>query len=167
MPRAEPLAVNTPSQSDSVWRDVGWNNFRKYIVTLQRTSNEVPGDPLVHSAVEWQAARRESDNVERALPFDVEQRLADDIAFLAAAEEGPYEISAVALEEQDEPGGLIVRLAANQVIPRGVEDTLRVMFDLLNQCSSRSIYVPKALGWTSWLTFFPKTGSRYLQGIVV
>ena len=163
----EKLAVDTASFGNSIWRKVGWNTFRHHIVALQRASNEVPSDPLVHSASQWQAAHRKSNDDARTLPFDVEQRLADDIAFLAAAEEGAKEVSAVALEEQDEPGGLIVRLAANQSVPRGVEDTLRAMFDLLSQCSSRSICVQKLLGLACWLIVFLRTFPRCLQGFVV
>ena len=163
----EKLAVDTASVGNSIWREVGWNAFRNHVVTLQRASNEVPSDPLVHSATQWQAAHRESNDDARTLPFDVEQRLADDIAFLAAAEEGPKEVSAVVLEEQYEPGGLIIRLAANQSIPRGVEDTLRAMFDLLSQCSSRSICVQELSGLAFWLIVFLRTLSGCLQGFVV
>lgn len=163
----EELAVDTASLSNSIWRKVGWNTFRNHIVALQRVSNEVPSDPVVHSATHWQAAHREGNDDAWTLPFDVEQRLADDIAFLAAAEEGPKEVSAVALEEQYEPGGLIIRLAANQSVPRGVEDTLRAMFNLLSQCSSRSICVQRLLGLACWLIVFLRTFSGYLQGFVV
>ena len=163
----EKLAVDTASFGNSIWRKVGWDTFRHHIVALQRASNEVPSDPLVHSATQWQAAHRKSNNDTRMLPFDVEQRLADDIAFLAAAEEGPKEVSAVALEEQYEPGALIIRLAANQSVPRGVEDTLRAMFVLLSQCSSRSICVQKLLGLAFWLIVFFRTFSGHLQGFVV
>ena len=163
----EKLAVDTASFGNSIWRNVRWNTFRTHIVALQRASNEVPSDPLVHSATQWQAAHRESSDDARTLPFDVEQRLADDIAFLAAAEEGPKEVSAVVLEEQHEPRGLIIRLATNQSVPRGVEDTLRAMFDLLNQCSSRSSCVQKLPGLAFWLIVFLRTFSGCLQGFVV
>lgn len=143
MPSIEKLAVDTASHNNSIWRDVGWDTFRKHIVTLQRASNEVPTDPKVHSAIQWQAEHADDIDIKRLLPFDVEQRLADDIAFLAAAEEGPLEISAVALEEQKQQEGLVVRLAANGWIPCGVRDTLRAMFNLLNKCASRSTCGPR------------------------
>lgn len=138
----EQLPVDTASQGNSVWQEVGWDPFRKHVVNLQRASHEVPGDPRVHSATEWQAKHADDIDIKRFLPFDVEQRLADDIAFLAAAEEGPKEVSAVALEEQTQCQGLVVRLAANGLIRWGVKGTLRAMFDLLNKCASRSIWNP-------------------------
>ena len=138
----EQLPVDTASQRNSIWRQVGWEPFRKRLVTLQRACNEVPGDPKVHSASEWQAEHADDNNIKRLLPFDVEQRLADDIAFLAAAEEGPKEVSAVALEEQTQHEGLVVRLAANGLVPCAVKDTVRAIFDLLNKCASRGICNP-------------------------
>ena len=138
----EQLPVDTASQRNSIWREVGWDTFRKHIVSLQRATNEVPGDPKVHSASEWQAEHANDVGINRLLPFSVEQRLADDLAFVAAAEEGPMEVSAVVLEEQTQHGGLLVRLAANGLIPRGVRDTLRAMFNLLNKCASRCICSP-------------------------
>lgn len=139
MLRTEKLPVDTASQKNSIWRQVGWDAFRKHIVSLQRATNEVPGDPKVHSASEWQAEHADDVGIKRLLPFSVEQRLADDIAFVAAAEEGPMEVSAVVLEEQTHHEGLCVRLAANGLIPCGVRDTLRAMFDLLDKCAGRSI----------------------------
>ena len=163
----EKLAVDTASFGNSIWRKVGWNTFRNHIVALQRASNEIPSDPLVHSATQWQAAHGDSHDDARTIPFHVEQRLADDIAFLAAAEEGPKEIAAVVLEEQSESGGLIIRLAVNESVPRGVEDTLRAMFDLLSQCSRRSNCAQKFLGHTCWLIVSLRTFSICLQGFVV
>ena len=141
MLRIEKLPVDTASQRNSIWREVGWDTFRKHIVSLQRATNEVPGDPRVHSASEWQVEHTDDVAIKRLLPFSVEQRLADDIAFVAAAEEGPMEVSAVVLEEQTQHEGLIVRLAANGLIPRDVRDTLRAMFKLLNKCAGRSIVI--------------------------
>ena len=53
------------------------------------------------------------------------------------------EVSAVVLEEQTQNEGLVVRLAANGLIPCRVRETLRAMFDLLNKCASRSICNPR------------------------
>jgi len=135
------LPVNTAiNKEQSIWRDVERDFFRRHIVDLQRAADEVPSDPIVHSASHWLASHTKENDEKRILPFHVEQRLADDLAFLAAAEEGPKEVSAVALEEQYGPRGLIVLLAANERIPPGVEDAMKGMFDLLSQCASRSTY---------------------------
>ena len=45
------------------------------------------------------------ENVERTKPFNIKQRLADNILFLATAEQDLQEISAVTLEKPDESAG--------------------------------------------------------------
>lgn len=104
-------------------------------MALRRVS-EIAGDEVVHSAAEWQSRHTSSATL---LPFDVEQRLADDFAFIAAAEEILRVVSAVALEQYVEPARLIVRLAANEYIPNGVLPMFEHMFKLLGRsASSRS-----------------------------
>lgn len=129
------LPVSTAGKEQSVWRDLDQDTFRRHIIDLQRASNEVPADPMVHSATDWQANHSIKNKQERILPFEVEQQIADDIAFVAATEEGHKEISAVTLEEQVEPDGLVVRLAANEVISKGIQTALEAMFDLLKRCA--------------------------------
>ena len=132
------LAVNTARYDQSIWQGIGRDTFRKHIISLQQASDEVPSDPVVYSASEWLATHGMGNGLAYSLPMDVEQRLADDLAFIAAAEEGPKEVSAVALEEQVDPPGLLVLLAANEKFPIGVEDMLKACFRLLSQCASRS-----------------------------
>ena len=132
------LAVNTAHDDQSIWQSVDRDTFRRHIIDLQQASNEVPSDPVVHSASEWLATHGTGSDLDYSLPMDVEQRLADDLAFIAAAEEGPKEVSAVALEEQVDPPGLLILLAANEKFPVGVEDMLKACFRLLSQCASRS-----------------------------
>lgn len=128
------LPVQTASAKQSIWHGQGLANFRKHVVALQRVSNKIPADPQEHSANLWisQTSTTEARNV---LPFDVEQRIADDLAFIAAAEEGVKAISAVALEAHVSGHGLIVRLAANQVIPNTVPGAFGHIFELLSRCA--------------------------------
>ena len=134
------LAVNTAHDDQSIWQGLGRDTFRRHIIDLQQASNEVPSDPVVYSAGEWLATHTTGNGLGYSLPMDVEQRLADDLAFIAAAEEGPKEVSAVALEEQINPPGLLILLAANEKFPNGVVDMLKACFRLLSQCASRSTF---------------------------
>ena len=132
------LPVNTVVDvKDSIWHNIDQNVFRQHIIDLQRASNAVPSDPIVHAASRWLQSHPKTDD-SRLLPFHVEHRLADDFAFLAAAEEGVKEVSSVALEEHRNPSSLIVLLAANERVSPAVEDTFRALFDLLSKCASRS-----------------------------
>ena len=142
------LPVKTASRKDSIWRDLHQDTFRRHIVDLQLASNEVPADPIEHSANEWKAKHCSGRSKERVLLFEAEQQIADDIAFVAAVQEGHKEISAVTLEEQTEPCGLTIRLAANEGLSRDVKDALSAIFDLLNQCANKSIDGASTATWS-------------------
>ncbi|KAK0507435.1 hypothetical protein JMJ35_009958 [Cladonia borealis] len=96
----------------------------------------VPSDPEDNSARLWLAQRTNAVNSVHLLPFDVEQRVADDLAFIAAAEEGVKSISAIALEQHLGAAGLTIRLAANEIIPKDVPSIFRRLFDLMSQCAT-------------------------------
>ncbi len=134
------LPVDTALQPDSIWAGLTQDEFRRNVVALQRASNEVPGDPKIHSRNEWSNPEIWQDDPKRVLPFSIEQRLADDFAFLAAAEEGVKSVSAVGLEQDIERHGMVVRLAANDTIAQDVLRTFELMFDLLVKCAGQSGY---------------------------
>lgn len=135
------LSVNTSSAPKSIWRGLGHDQFRTNIVALQRASNQVPCNPKIHTRKEWHNPKIRHHDASYVLPFEVEQRLADDFAFIAAAEEGVKAVSAVALEERRDPAGLTIRLAANETVPERVPDTFKKIFNLLGRCAQRSAYL--------------------------
>lgn len=138
------LPVNTASKAQSVWRKLDQDSFRKHIVDLQRVSKEVPADPLVHSLKAWQANHAVKKHQCHLLSLEAEQQIADDLAFIAAAEEGAKEVSAVVLEETAKQSGLIFRLAANGPVSNTVIHTLKAMLNLLHRCATRSEFgLPK------------------------
>ncbi|MCJ1464795.1 hypothetical protein MMC07_003408 [Pseudocyphellaria aurata] len=139
MPDGQLLSVNTSSIRKSIWRDIDRDRFRRNIVALQRASNQVPCDPKVHTRNEWRNPRISHDDPSYTLPFEVEQRLADDFAYIAAAEEGVKAVSAVALEESLDPAGLTMRLAANESVPERVPHIFKKIFNLLGRCARRKM----------------------------
>ena len=110
------------------------------MVALEKASGNVPSDPRIHSVSVGQAKLLQQGAYERLLPFHVEQRLADDFAFVAAAKEHPTAVSAATLEERTDGSGLTIRLAANDGVPPAVADTLRAMLELLAGCAERGAY---------------------------
>lgn len=142
------LPVRTASANQSIWRGTNLDTFRTNVVTLQHASSKVPSDPEDHSAGLWLAQRTDAVNSVHLLPFDVEQRVADDLAFIAAAEEGVKSVSAVALEQHVGAVGLTIRLAANETIPKNVPSSFRRLFDLMAQCATdRSPYPSIGIMW--------------------
>ena len=147
------LPVRTASAKQSIWRGTNLDTFRTNVVTLEHVSNRVPSDPEDNSARSWLAQRIVADNSVNLLPFEVEQRVADDLAFIAAAEEGVKSVSAVALEQHVGAPGVTIRLAANEVIPKDVPSSFRRLFDLMSQCATdRSPY--PSIG-TLWILIIP------------
>ncbi|MCJ1429447.1 hypothetical protein MMC29_007361 [Sticta canariensis] len=143
MPDGQLLRVNTSSPGKSIWRGLDRDRFRTNIVALQRASNQVPCDPKIHVRNEWHNPKIRHNDPSYVLPFEVEQRLADDFALIAAAKEGVKAVSAVALEESLDPAGLTIRLAANETLPERVPDTFKMIFNLLQKCAKTKL-LPKS-----------------------
>lgn len=139
MSSSQPLPVNTASAERSIWKETNQNDFRKHIVDLQQACNKTPGDPKVHVHRDWHGRRPPNNDNGRVLPFEVEERLSNDLAFLVANQQDAQTVSAVALEESLDPSGLIVRLAANGAVQQSVVDALRVMFSILEKCAKRRV----------------------------
>ena len=137
MLETERLPTKTALRKRSIWRGVSENEFRSHVVDLKWKSHGVPVHPKVHSLQAWEQQHRIQCNESRMLPLAVEQRLADDIAFIAAAAEGVKLVSAVGIEEFTNNSGLVVRLAVNDTFPQHVIEALRTLFNFLQQCASR------------------------------
>ena len=158
------LPVRTASAKQSIWRDTSIDTFRRNVVSLQHASNKVPSDPQDHSASLWLAQRTNAVKSVYLLPFEVEQRVADDLAFIAAAEEGVKSVSAVTLEQHIGDAGLTIRLAANEIIPKDVPGIFRRLFDLMAQCATdRSPYPSIGIMWILIVPSSTRIFKRYLR----
>ena len=133
------LPVRTASAANSIWRDFNEDDFRTRAVALEKASGGVPSDPKVHSAQEWLLFIFQQNKCKYLLPFLVEQRLADDFAFIAAAKEDPKAVSAATVQERSGGLGSIIRLAANDGVLPEVETTFRAMLELLASCARRGV----------------------------
>lgn len=131
------LPVRTAASKQSIWLGLGENQFRTHVVGLERESNQVPDDPKFHSLQDWE---RDHAQLGHRLPLIIEQRIADDIAFIAAAEEGVAAVAAASLEELVDGQGLRFRLAMNAGVPVKTREVLRLIFDTLATCASRRKY---------------------------
>ncbi|KAF3034130.1 hypothetical protein E8E12_001148 [Didymella heteroderae] len=130
MPRLE---SRTSSPEGSIWRDLSEDTFRQHLVELEKRTNAVPVDPQIFPLTEDESAK------DRTLPLRVEQQLADDLAFLAAIEEGAQSVAAVCLEEHVQPAGLTMRFAALDLALGGeVKTALQHIVDTLTRSSFSS-----------------------------
>lgn len=125
------LPVTTAPPEDSVWRGIDRTTFRQNIAALEKTFRKTSGSKEAVSRHDWQKRRAELASQDYILPFNVEQQLAEDFSFLVAAECDTKATSAVCIEEQSDPEGLVVRLAADEHVMTKVRKALKEILGLL------------------------------------
>jgi hypothetical protein len=125
------LPVTTAPPEDSVWRGIDRTTFRQNIAALEKTFRKSSGSKEAVSRHDWQKRRAELASQDYILPFNVEQQLAEDFSFLVAAECDTKATSAVCIEEQSDPEGLVVRLAADEHVMTKVRKALKEILGLL------------------------------------
>lgn len=135
--------VDTALKGSSIWDTVGQSTFRENIKKLMKSSDNVPKDPRVYAKEDWLNCGDQEGSF--TFPFEVERQLADDIAFIAASQEGGRRVSAVAVEEID-GRGLVIRLAANRGVPEAVSKGLEEIFAVLQQCANEGMQKPGSKG---------------------
>ena len=132
-----PLTVSDAPAKLSIWRDIDEKTFRKNVATLRDASDGKPGDPRVYSQNDWQGRVRNEDVNVYKLPFDVEQRIADDLAFLIATKGEAKTVSAAALEQNSNSEGLTVRLSTNNGVSHSAAALLKSIFQVIERCATK------------------------------
>ena len=120
----------------SIWKDITENVFRRHIVDLALKSHEVPKDPRTYSApsaINLQA-------------FNLERTLAQDFAFIAAANEGVESTSAACVEGVAGSQSLVLRLASNEGVQSNVRSTLDKVLSTLRHCANGGLIVSRVKG---------------------
>lgn len=118
------LNPRTAQPSNSIWRDVQEDTFRRHLVQLEERTNAVPMESEKFSTEAWQTTRGLSHD-KHLLRLAVEHQLANDFALLAAVEEGAQSVSAACIEESSDGQGLTVRFAAMDAVESNHQDALR------------------------------------------
>ncbi|KAL6245452.1 hypothetical protein RBB50_007451 [Rhinocladiella similis] len=137
---SRPQPVQTASEQNSIWRDLSEDHFRRDVVALSRKCNQVPLNPRLWLPSTGDAHHDKTwTDTPRQLSFDVERRLADDMAYILAAKEGVGSVTAVCVEERQEPKGLVLRIAANEGVCKGFKAALSHICDLLMSCTKNEM----------------------------
>ena len=137
-PQLQP--VRTAAEEHSLWRNLSEDAFRNSMFELIKVSGRVPCDTKVYTSQDWPNQQHSHGDAHgRALSFDAEQRLADDLAFIAVPEKTAKTVSAVAVEEEYDPRGLIFKLAANQGVASQTRVAFSEIFKLLELCTLKSL----------------------------
>ena len=133
---SQPRPAITAAPDQSIWQGLNQSLFRKRIDDL-RGKTRCPRAPILHTEKEWRGRAVTADVNTRILPFDVERRLADDLAFVAAFQKHVKQISSCALEERHDSSGVTIRLAANGGVEEAVVKSFRQVCELLQSCAKR------------------------------
>ncbi|KAI9680528.1 MAG: hypothetical protein M1817_003968 [Caeruleum heppii] len=129
--------LSTATKPNSIWSNVGQEQFSSKIAQLAVVSKQIPGPNRTYTEEDWH--RKGNADHGHILRFDDERQLAEDFAYLAAWEKGRRAVTAVALEQSLYPPKLTVRVAANVLVVPTVRRTLQEVVDLLAACARREI----------------------------
>ncbi|OLN85516.1 hypothetical protein CCHL11_08078 [Colletotrichum chlorophyti] len=141
--------TTTAPPASSIWRDLPEAEFRQHVVDLEKLTNAVPVEaqtfPLPPSSADADAdadakhAELDDGTIGYQLPLAVEQRLADDIAYLVAVGEGAQSVAATTVQESRSRGeqvqggaGIRVTVASVDAIEPNSQAFLRSVFQMLS-----------------------------------
>ena len=131
--------IATASQDESIWKGLGETTFRENIVALGKASKSLPAPPRSYVVTDWERRHPQHPIDQRRLSLHHEQRIADDLAYIAACKKSGKIISAVALEEHISSQGMTVRLAANGSVPEHVVTQLKNFFSILASRAKKGV----------------------------
>lgn len=123
------LQVNNVAINGSIWNGVNRKWFEKNIDTLFNTN-------CVLEPITTTAAQIPSSSNKHRIPVDLEARLVDDFAFLAAYDYGVKCVTAACLEESRQ-GGFTLRLAANEGVHELVRSAFTEILSFLSLCATK------------------------------
>ena len=125
----------------TIWTLVHENQFMKTAREVLNLSQKVPGEVHVYDQIRSQACYGSYQ-----LSRGVEYQLAQDLAFIAAHEEGVHSVSAATIEESATQQGLIFNVASNSGIGASVRETLLGIGNVLEQCARKGNAAAKSIG---------------------
>lgn len=144
-------SVQTAPKGQSIWHTVKQDTFVNNVHNLLLASNAIAGDPKTYQEETWRQPQLAGQALNYILPFRVEHQFADDLAFLAAAQEGAGGVSAATISEDIGGHGCTVKLTANEGVPAAVASAFREMLSKLQKCARKgkntywSLFVCKTL----------------------
>jgi hypothetical protein len=129
-----PQALRTAGAQESIWKPISETAFRQNVVKLLKITDlpVVPGSAF--DTIQGRPSAASGDIKKdgcHMLPIELEQSLANDFAFLAAADEGARSVTACCIEEDKKRKCLAICLASNDGVPANVRDGLRSLCDML------------------------------------
>jgi hypothetical protein len=128
--QAPMLHPDTAPSYRSIWSGVNQSEFRDRVKVLE--AQNIVGNLSTSNSQDL-----DSHDPRYLLPLASEQRLADDIAFLAAYEPGAGYVSAATFGALEGQPGIRICLAANRGVTEAAEAELRKFLALVEQCARK------------------------------
>jgi hypothetical protein len=145
------LNPDTAPLGRSVWSRVDQPTFLLRARFLE--SQNIVGDLSTSLAVTADDCENGNGQDPRyLLPLASEQRLTDDLAFLAAYEPGAGYVSATTVEAFDGETGIRICLAANRGVTNAAGEEIRKFFDLVERCARKGATLSQVCRTTYLLT---------------
>ncbi|KIW86762.1 uncharacterized protein Z519_12548 [Cladophialophora bantiana CBS 173.52] len=144
-------AIQTARSGYSIWQDVPEDAFRRRIVALSAATKGVPGDSKYSGSRSASTQDLPPSTGSQILSYKTEQRLADDFAFILAAQDGAESVTAVCIEELHEQPGLIIRVAGDGEVPEEIKSTLEQICECLMSCANSNIHLEECISTLSKL----------------
>lgn len=161
--------ARTATPAKSIWHDIAEETFREHLVKLEQQTNAVPLDIQTFPIKLWSREFDFSEYRDNVLPFEIEQQIADDFAFLAALEEGAQSVAAACLEQHVEPPGLTIRFAAldmflNETTKSGLRDIASILAQAADTRQDRELETVQHLFSRALQLHHPRLLARLRSG---
>ena len=104
---------------------------------------QVPGEACTH---DQKSGRAYSED--HVLPYNLEYQLAQDIAFIAAHEEGVHTVSAATVEGKTTEQGLTFTIASNSGVGPSVREGILGVSRCLERCAQKGNVAAALLGYS-------------------
>ena len=126
------LLYSASQTPNTVWTPISEDRFARTVQEVRTIFAQVPGEARIHDQKSRQASSRD-----HILPYNVQYQLAQDIAFIAACEEGVHTVSAATVEKRTTEQGLTFTVARNSGVEPSVREGILGIGRCLELCAQK------------------------------
>lgn len=133
-------ASQTPN---TIWAPISEDRFLRKVQEVRAVFAQVPGEACSHDQKSGQA-----NFEDHVLPYNLEYQLAQDIAFIAAREEGVHTVSAATVERETTEQSLTFTIASNSGVELSVKEGILGIGRCLERCAQKGNVAAALLGYS-------------------
>jgi len=118
---------------NTIWTPIREDRFLRTILEVRAVFAQVPREACTHDHI---------------LPYNLEYQLAQDIAFIAAHEEGVHTVSAATVAGRSMAQGLTFTIASNSGVGLSVREAFLGIGSCLERCAQKGNIAATLLGYS-------------------